>query len=454
MSPHPENDIQTLVQRLTWFINEFFLEQLEMLPFFHKWFLTIPTKLQLRSGPSTPASGSAIVRLVILFSGEMDLYQVMQSLNLPSSMQFDHLLQRLSFRWLSSHSLEDMLMNKRFLLGSHWACRSQCDVRMSRHAWAQILKQWAQQMEYAKARDEEDREYADYLKRQDALQKEQERTLRRRATGFKKGRASLAFTSNNNQEEFSRKKRERKDAEPGGALYWVKLAAQALDASQDISSTWSFPSLTDLLLDHSWLASALSPARFEYLRHLLSSTGAVASEWKLGGDSFRAEFAATRYAQTAASRGGGGSGVTRMFSRVSSRSSLLDESLQSTSVASSFPFASPAPTPETSRRGGRSEYQGGTARSTARSVDDNSSRPEMTKEEQLENDLLELYDACCKILLGLRVVRAEAGTSGLTCVLDGWNIFGLLPHVYQSAASAKRSSFVRTKSSVSTSSKR
>lgn len=452
MYPHVDNDIQTLVQRLTWFIDEFFRDQLEMLPFFHKWFLTVPTKLQLRSGPSSSAGGSVIIRLVILFSGEMDLYQVMQSLILPSSMQFDHLLQRLSFRWLSSHSLEEMLTNKRFVFGSHWACRSQCDVRMNRRAWAQILKQWAQQMEHAEIQEEEDREYAEYLTQRDALQMEQERVLRRRAMGFDEGQVSMAF-ANDSQAEFSRKKRETREFKPGTALHWVKLVAQALDASHEISSTWSFPSLAELLLDHSWLASALSPTRFQYFKHLLTSSGALANEWKLGGDSFRAEFAATCYVQTAASRGAGGSGVTRMFSLASARSSLMDETLHASDVASSFPFANPALTPETSRRGGRSEYQGGTARSTARSVDD-SSWPEMTKEEQLENELLELYDACCKILVGLRVIRAEAGTSGLTCVLDGWNIFSLLPHVYQSTTSTKRASLVRTKSSVSTSSKR
>ncbi|KAJ0410811.1 hypothetical protein ATCC90586_010134 [Pythium insidiosum] len=124
-----EAEAQLLAQRITWFIETYFREHLELLPFFAKWFVTVPTKIQLRSsgGGANVSSGSAsisapVVRLVLLFTGEMDLYEVLQSLKLPSSMQFDHILQRFTMRWLFSHSLEEILTNKRLVLGSQWSC--------------------------------------------------------------------------------------------------------------------------------------------------------------------------------------------------------------------------------------------------------------------------------------------------------------------------------------------
>ncbi|KAG6585031.1 uncharacterized protein IUM83_08569 [Phytophthora cinnamomi] len=66
-----ESDGQLLVERLTWFIGEYFREHIETLPYFHRWFVTLPTKIQLRLGPtSSGAAGTSamVIRLVILFT--------------------------------------------------------------------------------------------------------------------------------------------------------------------------------------------------------------------------------------------------------------------------------------------------------------------------------------------------------------------------------------------------
>ncbi|EGZ26858.1 hypothetical protein PHYSODRAFT_477229, partial [Phytophthora sojae] len=162
-----ESDGQLLVERLTWFIGEFLRDHIETLPYFHRWFVTLPSKIQLRLGPtSSGAAGTSatVARLVILFTGQMDLYQVMQTLGLPSSMQFDHLIQRFSLRWLCSHSLEDLLVTKNLNLGAQWACRTQMDMRLNRQAWAQIFDQVAHQLDAELAHEREDAEYIAQIK--------------------------------------------------------------------------------------------------------------------------------------------------------------------------------------------------------------------------------------------------------------------------------------------------
>lgn len=61
----------------------------------------------------------------------------------------------------------------------------------------------------------------------------------------------------------------------------------------------------------------------------------------------------------------------------------------------------------------------------------------------MEDQLLEFYDFCARHLQGVHVVRAEAGTSGVTCVLEGWNIFSLLPRIHQGQL-VKKASLIRS----------
>eukprot|EP00644_Phytophthora_capsici_P016196 jgi/Phyca11/115572/e_gw1.28.119.1 len=155
-----DSDAHVLVDKLTWFLGEYFRDHIESLPHFHRWFLTTPTKQQLRMGPqSGTGAPSPVIRLVILFTGGMDLYHVMQSLGLPSSMQFDHLLQRFSFRCLCSHSLEDLLVMKNISLGAQWSCRTQLDVRLNRQAWAQMMNQVAHHLNAKLTHEQEDDEF-------------------------------------------------------------------------------------------------------------------------------------------------------------------------------------------------------------------------------------------------------------------------------------------------------
>ncbi|RLN69680.1 hypothetical protein BBJ28_00019627 [Nothophytophthora sp. Chile5] len=407
-----KSDAQLLVERLTWFINEFFRDHLEALPFFHRWFVTLPTKLQLRLGSGGGSSSgsspsSTVVRLVVLFTGQMDLYQVMQTLGLPSSMQFDHLLQRLSFRWLCSHSLEELLTTKRLALGTQWACRSQLDLRLNRRAWAQILTQISHQLDTELSHERDDAAYVAQAKSEYELKKKTANRVRK-PTRF----ATKAPV----EEEDSPKSGEdcSTSEEPRVSLIkWLRRVAHALEHSQQLSSMWTFANLEMALRDNLWLRSALAPSLFAWLRQVLGSPGGLAEQWKAAGDSLRAEFATTRYALLGASRNG-----PRRQSSMATVPATVEPSQASTKPVESSK-------PVTGHESGESSHKESTV-----------------TEEGMENELLEFYDLCSRHLLGVQVIRAEAGTSGLTCVLEGWNLFSLLPRIQQGQL-MKRASFAR-----------
>ncbi|KAL4114646.1 hypothetical protein PRIC2_014102 [Phytophthora ramorum] len=423
-----DSDAQILVDRLTWFLGDFFRDHIESLPFFHRWFVTLPTKPQLRMGPSssgTPGPSSPVVRLVILFTGEMDLYHVMQSLGLPSSMQFDHLLQRFSLRWLCSHSLEDLLVAKNLNLGSHWSCRTQMDLRLNRQAWAQIISQVAYQLEADLAHEREDAEYIAQVKAEREQKKKKSVVLNQR-------RQSVSTQPNNQHDNLHNSQCESSNAESSQHLLIKSLhrVAYALKHSQQLSSAWAFTNLGAALRENQWLRSVLSPQWLELLTHVLETPGGLAGEWKAKGDSLRAEFADTSYAMAGAAR-----------------QVLGHHTLRPTGSSNEFtlaPFAAAAmKNPPTSRV---SETPKLTARHSHIQHDPNHSTnsiPEAPEEKSTEYLLLEFYDLCARHLQGVRVVRAEAGTSGVTCILEGWNIFSLLPRIHQGHL-MKKASLVRS----------
>ncbi|KAL4140404.1 hypothetical protein PRNP1_014688 [Phytophthora ramorum] len=423
-----DSDAQILVDRLTWFLGDFFRDHIESLPFFHRWFVTLPTKPQLRMGPSssgTPGPSSPVVRLVILFTGEMDLYHVMQSLGLPSSMQFDHLLQRFSLRWLCSHSLEDLLVAKNLNLGSHWSCRTQMDLRLNRQAWAQIISQVAYQLEADLAHEREDAEYIAQVKAEREQKKKKSVVLNQR-------RQSASTQPNNQHDNLHNSQSESSNAESSQHLLIKSLhrVAYALRHSQQLSSAWAFTNLGAALRENQWLRSVLSPQWLELLTHVLETPGGLAGEWKAKGDSLRAEFADTSYAMAGAAR-----------------QVLGHHTLRPTGSSNEFtlaPFAAAAmKNPPTSRV---SETPKLTARHSHIQHDPNHSTnsiPEAPEEKSTEYLLLEFYDLCARHLQGVRVVRAEAGTSGVTCILEGWNFFSLLPRIHQGHL-MKKASLVRS----------
>ncbi|RLN76164.1 hypothetical protein BBJ28_00002161 [Nothophytophthora sp. Chile5] len=377
-----KSDAQLLVERLTWFIGEFFRDHLEALPFFHRWFVTLPTKLQLRLGPGGGSSSgssppSVVVRLVVLFTGQMDLYQVMQTLGLPSSMQFDHLLQRLSFRWLCSHSLEELLTTKRLALGAQWACRSQLDLRLNRRAWAQILTQISHQLDAELSHERDDAAYVAQAKSEYELKKKMANRIRKPTRSTTKAPV---------EEEESPKSGEgcnTPETPRVSLIKWLRRVAHALEHSQQLSSMWTFASLEMALLDNLWLRSALSPSLLTWLGHVLGSPGGLAEQWKIAGDSLRAEFATTRYALLGASR----NGLRRQLSTATIPATVEPSQASTKPAEPSKPVSG--------------------------HVSGESSHKESTVEEGMENELLEFYDLCSRHLLGVQVIRAEAGTSRL-----------------------------------------
>lgn len=432
-----ETDIQLLAQKLTWLIVEWFQDHLEALPFFFKWFVTIPSKLQLRSGSGGAASASTsspVIRLVLLFSGGLDLYQIMQSLHLPSSMQFDHLLQRFSFRMLCSHALEELLVNKRLGIGALWACRGQLDVRLNRRAIAQILKQLAAQID---AQAVESEAVHAFVSQERARWKEQQLSKSKQRPGGSNGSPSQPGSSSTTSRAATAAKDE---GCPDSSRFTMRLLqlAELLEVSAEVSWTWTFDNLQEILLGNLWVRSVLSPQQCDWLRGVLTNEGGLAAAWKTVGDSFRQEFASTRYAQ-ASSSGGGPSQLTRTGSQSTLPSGSADPARTNgfaMSIAAGFPFAPSTPTSDLPPQQGPGQY--GSHTTTA----------EQKTPEEVENELLELYDLCGKHLAGVHAIRAEAGTSGITCVLEGWNVFSLLPRVVQSQL-GRRTSLVRTGSAVS-----
>lgn len=432
--PRTESDVQLVAQKLTWLIDEWFQDHLEALPFFFKWFVTVPSKLQLRSGLGGAASASTsspVIRLVLLFDGGLDLYQVMQSLHLPSSMQFDHLLQRFSFRLLSSHTLEELLSNKRLDVGELWACRGQLDVRLNRRAFSQILKQLAAQIDTHAAQFAEVNGFV--LQERECL-KEQQLSKNKQRQQRSDGTNALSATSQ--QRTSSATPREPTSGNHEGRRGTSPLTtrmlqlAELLDVSAELSWTWGFDNLREIVLGNLWSRSVLAPQQYDWLCGVLSNEGGLAAAWKAIGDSFRQEFAGSKYAQASS---GGGPGLTRTGSQSSLPPAFVRTNELATSIAASFPFSAPL-----------------TATAPLHQPEQQASdaKAEEKTPEQLENELLELIDLCGKHLVGVHSIRAEAGTSGITCVLEGWNVFSLLPRVAHSQL-GRRASLTRTGSAVS-----
>lgn len=390
----------------------------------------------------------------------MDLYQVMQSLHLPSSMQFDHLLQRLSFRFLCSHSLEEVLTSKRLDFGSQWACRLQFDARLNKQALAQILSQLAKKLETDAIQEAEEMEFlaAEKVKK---VQTETQQQQQQQAS--KKANSAAVSSSDSHDQDHHRLNSVAADEKTKKLMTnrftsirkWLQKAADVLGFSQEVSATLSFANVNDALLGNRWMASVLSPKLYRHVKHLMTTPGGIASEWKSGCDSFRSEFGSTHYAQ------GTGAG-SRTLSRASSKSSVAHASDDSTglehSIAASLPLATAVSTFESHKRPvpvpGSSSRADTVTVADAKDAHSNEKQQqqqrELKKEDVQENELLELYDMCTRHLTGISVVRAEAGTSGLTCVLEGWNFFSLLPRAQ--AQLGRRKSLVRTKSSTSTTS--
>jgi hypothetical protein len=417
-----------LSDRLTWLIGEFFRDHIESLPFFHRWFVTLPTKQQLRMGPSSSAaagsSSAAVVRLVILFTGKMDLYHVMQSLGLPSSMQFDHLVQRFSLRLLCSHSLEDLLVTKSLNVGAQWSCRTQMELRLNRQAWAQVLAQVGAQLD---AELDHEREDAEYIAQGKAEREQKQRKSPASPTQHKAQSTSTQPGVPSHQRDEGAQ-HTTAESRQRSLIQLLNSIARALKHSQHLSSTWAFTSLAAALEDNQWLRSALSPQWLEFLTRVLGTPGGLAAEWKALGDSLRAEFADTSYAHVSAAR-------PVLGHRPSSRT------LGSSSEFTLAPFAAAATkTPTPSRL---AEAPAKLSARTHHNQYEPSDAAEATEEKSTEDQLLEFYDMCARHLQGIHVVRAEAGTSGVTCVLEGWNVFSLLPRIHQGQL-AKKASLIRS----------
>ncbi|DBA02822.1 TPA: hypothetical protein N0F65_006612 [Lagenidium giganteum] len=556
-----ETDAQYVAQKVTWLITEFCSEHLEGLPHFHRWFVTVPSKLQLRSGPGAstsssnrrPSSGAAaswscVVRLVVLFTGGMDLYQVMQSLDLPSSMQFDHILQRFTLRMLFSHSLEEVLTNKRFAISSQYAVRGQLDMRLNRKAAGQILRQLVRQMQREEDEVKQDAEAVatEKVKRQDQERQHQLRYGRGKtpqgASNSRKGATTYNQQLKGNGSTVPDCPHTHLPI-PSLPTKLERLrsallrAATLLGHSQEVSLTWVFANCQELLTGNALVRSILTPASFEYWNRLLSGPGALATLWKQTCDSFRAEFATTKYGGQVQTQ------MNRRLSRAMSKSSILtfDEIQSETASLAQFPYATPdtrrrsqlsqrrrqstsieeaaaaavaavdgkqpSATPDTARRSiirrpstssvvqamegepttarhpvlphrpsvasiassgtGIETVEDGMGRpplvsrssissvasgynhvAPADEVPETPAPPEMTPDEQLQHQLMETYDACLRYLSSVNVIRAEAGTSGVTCVVEGWNIFSLLPRIQQGVLN-RRATLTRTKSSAS-----
>ncbi|TMW60115.1 hypothetical protein Poli38472_000157 [Pythium oligandrum] len=432
-----DTDTIWLSQRLTWFLETYFRDHFELLPFMFKWFVTIPTKRQLRSGNGGGSAGhtsnTPVIRLVILFTGEMDLYEVMQSLNLPSSMQFDHLLQRFSTRWLFSHSLEDILTNKRFVAGTQLGCRGQMDVRFNRRAWGQILSQCARQMGDRQVLAREEQVYVR------ELQHKQNPSELPRKTGETTVKSVPVVETSVQIDQSS------------SVTSWLFRLGVWLRSTKELSVTWTFNSLAEVITEYAWIRSILSIERVDFFQQLLMGPGGLAAYWKDVGDSFRAEFATSRFVQSAmASVAVSTASAPRPITRISSKSSVMSEDRNfglEHSIAASFPFASPVSTP--------AEKVKHSARSSVPQMDGNQDNPEEdtspSKGDPVETELLEFYEACAKNLLSVGAIRAEAGTSGVSCVLEGWNVFSVLPRVLPTAA-VRQTAMTRVRSNNSTAS--
>ncbi|KAJ8575047.1 hypothetical protein ON010_g4170 [Phytophthora cinnamomi] len=420
-----ESDGQLLVERLTWFIGEFFREHIETLPYFHRWFVTLPTKIQLRLGPtSSGAAGTSamVTRLVILFTGKMDLYQVMQTLGLPSSMQFDHLIQRFSLRWLCSHSLEDLLVTKNLNLGSQWSCRTQVDLRLNRQAWAQIFDQVAHQLDAELAHEREDAKYIAQVKAEREQKKKKSVVPNFRRQSKRPDNQHDAELPNAGNNAESRQN------------MWIRslrCLAFPLKHSQQLSSTWAFANLGTAFRENQWLYGVLSPQWHELLKRVLETPGGLAAEWKAAGESLRAEFADTNYAKAGATRPVLGHHTASRVAGSSTEFTLAPLSAAATKAPPSARLAEP---PKLTAR--QSHIQHEPSQPTSRTA-------EIPEDKTTEDLLLEFYDLCARHLQGVHVVRAEAGTSGVTCVLEGWNIFSLLPRIHQGQL-VKKASLIRS----------
>ncbi|KAG3206823.1 hypothetical protein PC128_g547 [Phytophthora cactorum] len=326
-------------------------------------------------------------------AGGMDLYHVMQSLGLPSSMQFDHLLQRFSLRFLCSHSLEDILVTKNFNLGAQWSCRAQMDVRLNRQAWAQILSQVAHHLDAELTHEREDAEYIAQMNAEREQKKKKSLVPNQR-------RSSARSRPEDNQQEGDSQHSAIAESEPESRQHLLiqslRRVAYALEHSQQLSSSWSFNNLGSALRENQWFRSVLSPEWFKLLKHVFDTPGGLAEEWKAKGDSLRAEFADTGYVR-AGTRTAHGHHPTSRATGASTELKNTETAKSSEKPKITAQHSNILHEPKLAAHHGHDPNQPAT------------NAPESTEDKSAEHLLLEFYDLCARHLQGVHIVHAEAG---------------------------------------------
>ncbi|KAG2849285.1 hypothetical protein PC111_g108 [Phytophthora cactorum] len=330
-------------------------------------------------------------------AGGMDLYHVMQSLGLPSSMQFDHLLQRFSLRFLCSHSLEDILVTKNFNLGAQWSCRAQMDVRLNRQAWAQILSQVAHHLDAELTHEREDAEYIAQMNAEREQKKKKSLVPNQR-------RSSARSRPEDNQQEGDSQHSAIAESEPESRQHLLiqslRRVAYALEHSQQLSSSWSFNNLGSALRENQWFRSVLSPEWFKLLKHVFDTPGGLAEEWKANGDSLRAEFADTGYVR-AGTRTAHGHHPTSRATGASTELKNTETAKSSEKPKITAQHSNILHEPKLAAHHGHDPNQPAT------------NAPESTEDKSAEHLLLEFYDLCARHLQGVHIVHAEAALYGL-----------------------------------------
>ncbi|KUF98283.1 hypothetical protein AM588_10010850 [Phytophthora nicotianae] len=294
---------------------------------------------------------------------------------------------------------------------AQWSCRAQMDVRLSRQAWAQIISQVAYHLEAELAHELEDAEYIAQMNAEREQKKDKSLMPNQRSSAPNRDEREVRNPQNPVFAEIKTESRQHM------LIKSLRRVANALQHSQQLSSLWSFTNLGSALRENPWFRSVLSPEWFKLLKHVFDTPGGLAEEWKAKGDSLRAEFDDSSYVRAGTRTAHGHHPTSRAAETTKSSEPKLHNGFQQEMKMATH-------------HGHEANQQGTNA-------------TESTEEKSEEHLLLEFYDMCARHLQGVHIVHAEAGTSGVTCILEGWNIFGLLPRIHQGHL-AKRVSLTRS----------
>ena len=230
----------TILQRL---LDRNFQPLLNILPQFQSWTVVAP--------PQSHSNGVPVVRIVLYFGEDADPYLIFSQLGLP--IQLDQLIERFRLRLQLSHSLVEMLDDKRMILNDV-GLHASISAHLNRTAIAKIIEEAARQC----------------LMEVDEGKIEREMLAQTKTVDLNPDNQSKDWA----EIDFERHEARRRDV----CETWLKIA-RWIRYTENVQSTLALDSLRDLLTDSAFIHQYFPKHILELLLDSLDAPGIVKGWW-------------------------------------------------------------------------------------------------------------------------------------------------------------------------------